>query len=220
MARGNGIPVRLDSAEAEIVEALHKKHQVPKSVMMRRAVRLFLDAVKRDGLEKVLAATSEPATAESKVAEESGSYKVTSGQQKPTKRKVATLAVRTIYRDISLGDAPAGMPCPGGFRPEAWEETVKIEAKKFPSAAFALRVRGESMTGIGINDGDILIFANAEQQEPRAGDVVAAHIDGEVTIKTLIKTNGMITLRAENPAYPNPLITSSSAVQGVMIGKL
>ena len=65
MARGNGIPVRLESAEAEIVEALHKKHQVPKSVMMRRAVRLFLDAVKQDGLDIVLAATSEPAVSRS-----------------------------------------------------------------------------------------------------------------------------------------------------------
>lgn len=116
---------------------------------------------------------------------------------------------------IPISDAFVGLLSIGELR-----DTIQVDARSHPDEAFALRVHGEFMTGIGINDDDILIFANAEQQEPRTGNVVPAHINGEVTIKTLIKTNGMITLRAENPAYPNPLVTRSSAVQGVMIGKL
>lgn len=152
-------------------------------------------------------------------AENPGTYTAT--PRKPTKRKVSTLAAsRTIYRDIFLGDAPAGTPCIGEFRPSSWEETIKVDVQKFPHASFALRVRGDSMGGRKIKDGDILIFALPDQQEPEAGDVVAACIDGDVTIKTLVKRNGKTTLKAENPAYPDPVVTQNSAVQGVMVGKL
>ncbi len=152
------------------------------------------------------------------VAEEGKTYKA-KPKKKPAKRKVASAAVGTIYRDVFLGDAPAGSPCMGEFRPESWEERVRVNVTKFPLVAFALRVRGHSMTGRKIKDGDILIFALPDQREPAAGDVVAACIDGEVTIKTLVKTNGKSTLRSENPDYPNPTVTKNSAVQGVMLGK-
>ena len=121
---------------------------------------------------------------------------------------------------MPLGDGPAGLPCPGEFRPESWEETVQVNVKKYPRAAFALRVHGESMIGVGIKNGDILLFAVPDADENLVGKVVAAHIDGEVTIKTLVKRNGKTTLRAENPAYPNLKVTKNSAVQGVMLGKL
>ncbi len=221
---GDAIPTKFPEELEAMIKDLEAHSRLPRSTVIRRCVRFAMDEVQRRGDADWLLYDEKPPIGflmgKTAALGQSGEHKATASRKNATKRKVSVPAARTIYRDLFLGDAPAGMPCPGAFRPDAWEETIRVETKKFPSAAFALRVRGESMTGIGINDGDILIFANAEQQEPRAGDVVAAHIDGEVTIKTLIKTNGMITLRAENPAYPNPLITSSSAVQGVMIGKL
>ncbi len=96
---------------------------------------------------------------------------------------------------------------------------MRVNVTEFPQAAFALRVRGDSMTGRKIKNGEILIFALPDKREPVAGDVVAACIDGEVTIKTLVKTNGKSTLKSENPAYPAPHVTKNSAIQGVMLGK-
>lgn len=137
----------------------------------------------------------------------------------PAKKKVAS-APRTIFRDIALGDAPAGLPCVGEFRPEAWGETHRIKVAEYPLAAFALRVLGHSMTGRGISDGDILVFAVPDDHEPIAGDVVAVCIDGEVTIKTLVRRNGKTTLKAENPDYPDPVFTENSAIQGVRLQKV
>ncbi len=100
------------------------------------------------------------------------------------------------------------------------QDTIQIDAKSHPDVAFALRVRGESMVGAGINDGDTLLFASPTTREPKPGDVVACRIDDEVTIKTFLKQNGKSTLRAANPAYPDPVVTKNSAIQGVMIGRL
>ena len=209
------IKVRLSPSQMAALEKLARNEQSKPATQARLAIHRLLMSAALEYMASHEAASRKPA-----VAEVHDNYGGKTTTKTATKRKVVSSARRTIYRDLYLGDAPAGMPCPGAFRPESWEETVRVETNRFPQAAFALRVRGESMIGIGINDGDILIFASSEQMEPQAGNVVAAHIDGEVTIKTLVKTNGQTTLRAENPKYPNPLVTKSSAVQGVMIGKL
>ena len=76
------------------------------------------------------------------------------------------------------------------------------------------------MTGVGIQSGDILVFAVPAAGEDLSGRVVAAHIEGgEVTIKTFVRRNGKTTLRAENPTHRNPIVTKNSAVQGVLVGK-
>jgi len=56
---------------------------------------------------------------------------------------------------------------------------------KHPAATFFCRVTGESMTGLGIFDGDIIIVDRA--LEPTHGDVVLAAVDGELTCKVLDK---------------------------------
>lgn len=138
-----------------------------------------------------------------------------------TKRKVAALpSTATIFRDVPLGDGPAGVPTLGEFRPASWGDSVRVKIKHYPGAAFALRVHGDSMTGVGIQSGDILVFAVPAAGEDLSGRVVAAHIEGgEVTIKTFVRRNGKTTLRAENPNHRNPIVTKNSAVQGVLVGK-
>jgi repressor LexA len=79
---------------------------------------------------------------------------------------------------------------------------------------FALKVRGESMIGAGINDGDLVVL---ELKEPRHGDVVAALIDGETTLKRYIYAHGRPYLKAENPDFPNLMPLRELVIQGVMV---
>jgi len=79
--------------------------------------------------------------------------------------------------------------------------------------AFALKVRGESMIDAGIFEGDIVVLENGT---PRDGDIVAALIDGETTLKRFIKKRGRGPyLRAENVDYPELYPVSELVVQGI-----
>jgi len=91
-------------------------------------------------------------------------------------------------------------------------ETLRIK----PSArTFGLRVQGDSMLGKNIAAGDIAIIEHGV--EPRSGDVVAALIDGRVTLKTFVMQRGKPYLRAENPRYPNLIQQEELQIQGVMV---
>jgi repressor LexA len=79
--------------------------------------------------------------------------------------------------------------------------------------SFALKVRGDSMVNAGIQDGDNVVV---EQVPPRDGNIVAALIDGEVTLKRFIHRPGRGPfLKAENPAYPQLYPVSDLVIQGV-----
>ena len=79
---------------------------------------------------------------------------------------------------------------------------------------FALKVRGDSMTGAGINDGDLVIL---EHREPAPGAVVAALIDGETTLKRYVHQHGRPYLKAENPLFPDLIPVRELLIQGVMV---
>jgi len=80
---------------------------------------------------------------------------------------------------------------------------------------FALEVRGDSMIGKHIVDGDLVVVEHG--QTPRHGDVVAALIDGESTLKTFLSDKGKPQLRAENPKYPKLIPANELVIQGVMV---
>jgi len=80
---------------------------------------------------------------------------------------------------------------------------------------FALRVRGDSMIGAHIVDGDVVILEDAK--EVHDGDVVAALIDGETTLKRYVVERGRPYLKAENPRYPNLVPARELKIQGVMV---
>ncbi|MBU4261354.1 MAG: translesion error-prone DNA polymerase V autoproteolytic subunit [Proteobacteria bacterium] len=69
-----------------------------------------------------------------------------------------------------------------------------------PAATFFVRVAGDSMIGAGINHDDILIVDRSI--EPVSGRIVIAIVDGELTVKRLIKNGDCCRLVAENPLYP------------------
>jgi repressor LexA len=79
---------------------------------------------------------------------------------------------------------------------------------------FALRVRGDSMIDAHICDGDTVIL---ELREPRKGDIVAALIDGETTLKRYVVERGKPYLHAENPDYPDLIPARELVIQGVMV---
>jgi len=79
---------------------------------------------------------------------------------------------------------------------------------------FALKVRGESMIDAHICDGDTVVM---EFREPRNGDVVAALIDGETTLKRFVVKNGKPYLHAENKNYPDLIPARELIIQGVLV---
>jgi repressor LexA len=84
------------------------------------------------------------------------------------------------------------------------------------SRTFALEVRGDSMEGKHIVEGDVVILEHG--LEARSGDVVAALIDNESTLKTFVRQRGRSYLRSENPAYPDLIPATELVIQGVMVG--
>ena len=114
-----------------------------------------------------------------------------------------------------LGVIPAGLPT---FEEEHSEGGVAVDLSSIglPEGArtFALTVRGDSMIGAHIQEGDVVVL---EYREPRDGDVVAALIDGETTLKRFVLDNGRPFLKAENPAYPDLIPAMELIVQGVMV---
>jgi repressor LexA len=80
---------------------------------------------------------------------------------------------------------------------------------------FALQVRGDSMIGRHILDGDVVVLEHG--LTPRTGDVVAALIDNESTLKTFVLDRGKPYLQAANPRYPALLPASELVIQGVMV---
>lgn len=115
-----------------------------------------------------------------------------------------------VYGSIAAG-------YPDGVEPagEIGRLQIDIETAGVRSArrSFALKVRGESMVDAGIFDGDIVII---EQSPARDGDIVAALIDGETTLKRFINRPGRAPyLKAENKSYPQLHPVSELVIQGV-----
>ena len=69
-----------------------------------------------------------------------------------------------------------------------------------PSSTFFLRVSGDSMTGSGIHDGDLLVVDRS--LDPKPGRVVVAVLDGAFTLKRLMRDQHGLHLEAAHPDYP------------------
>ena len=80
---------------------------------------------------------------------------------------------------------------------------------------FALKVKGDSMTGAGIFDGDIVFIK--KQSEAANGDIVAAIINDEATVKRFSKSAAGVKLTAENPKY-EPIVSKNIKIAGKVVG--
>jgi repressor LexA len=122
-----------------------------------------------------------------------------------------------------VADIPVYGSIPAGFA-EAREQKaggcVSVDIKtigfKPTQNTFALRVKGESMVGKAICDGDLVILEHGP--DPYNGQVVAALIDGASTLKTFVVKNGKPYLKAENPKFPDLIPVGELMIQGVFKG--
>ena len=109
-----------------------------------------------------------------------------------------------------IGSVAAGKPL---FAEENFDRYLRIPAEFLNKKGnyFALKVQGDSMTGAGIQNGDIAIVF--QQQTAQNGEIVVATVDDAVTLKKFYKEKNRIKLQAENPAYP-PLYSQNVKVLG------
>ena len=73
------------------------------------------------------------------------------------------------------------------------------------------------MVGAGILNGDVVVL---ESREAKEGDIVAALIDGESTLKRLVREGTQFFLKAENPEYPDLHPIEALQSQGVAVSVL
>ena len=114
-----------------------------------------------------------------------------------------------------FGTIPAGPP---QERTQAAKGCVSIDIGtlnfKPTPRTFALEVRGDSMVGKHVVDGDLVVLEHGAT--PKPGDVVAALIDGECTLKTFLLRGTKPYLKAENPKYPDLIPAHELVIQGVL----
>lgn len=122
-------------------------------------------------------------------------------------------ALPSFVRVPLLGFIPAGHPVDVE---QQTDRCISVDADmlKLPKNArtFAVRVKGDSMINAGIHDGDYVIL---EHRPAVDGDIVAAAIDGEMTLKRLVTKGGKPYLKAENPAFKNLIPAYELLIEGV-----
>jgi len=104
----------------------------------------------------------------------------------------------TMARPLFLSKVPAGFPSPAD---DYIEDGLDLNEHliKHKAATFFVRVSGDSMTGAGIHDGDLLIVDRALEAQDKS--VVIAVVNGEFTVKRIKKNNGRVWLMPENENF-------------------
>jgi len=114
-----------------------------------------------------------------------------------------------------VGRVAAGLPILAQENIDGW---VTVDEAPASSTLFALRIQGDSMTGAGILDGDLVVVR--QQSDADDGDIVVALVaDEDATVKKIERRGGMVHLVAMNPAYA-PIVVSGDQVQvqGKVVG--
>jgi repressor LexA len=136
--------------------------------------------------------------------------------------------VRSFLRD-GPGEAPAGdsvpVPVVGDIAAGApitaeqhADDTLSLPRELVGrGTVFALRVRGDSMIEAAICDGDTVVVR--QQPEAHSGQIVAAMIDGEATVKVYRRRGGHVLLEPRNPAY-DVIDGDRAVVLGIVVSVL
>jgi len=128
----------------------------------------------------------EALVAEGRLGKEPGRAR---GYRLPTGPRPATLVPL-------LGRVPAGPLATAVEDPEGY---IAVQVKGHTRDLFALRVRGDSMIGAAILEGDIVVVRR--QPSADSGDIVVALVGDEATVKRLRLRGGHVELCPENPAF-------------------
>lgn len=115
------------------------------------------------------------------------------------------------------GSIPAGFADEREQEPDSFVSVDAAEMGFKPSRnIFALRVKGDSMIGRHICDGDVVVLEHG--RDPRNGEIVAALIDRKTTLKTFVQKGGRKYLKAENPKYPDLIPSEELVIHGIFKG--
>ena len=194
-------PVKLSEKQLEIFEYLQdftRKHGFPPSV------REIGEAV---GLRS-------PSTvhAHLKALDRAG-YITRDGHKMRAIRMAGSEPAEGNWRSIPiLGQVTAGMPI---LAVEDIEGYLPFDTGHSSGEFFALRVRGDSMIGAGILDGDIIVIRRQDSAEHR--EIVVALLGEEATVKRLYHQDGEVWLLPENNAY-SPIPAEKAQILGKVVG--
>ena len=119
-----------------------------------------------------------------------------------------------------VGWIPAGNPA---FALECQEDVLPLPRRLFLGRnLFALRVKGDSMTGAGIFDGDLAVLS--AEKDWNDGVIASVVLYEEATLKRVFLAPQGVRLHAENPAYADRVISENSLfscrVAGVLVGTI
>lgn len=118
-----------------------------------------------------------------------------------------------MYSEVSI--IPVCGYVSAGLLDDAEEQPLGYVTVPLPHTGgdlFGLVVRGDSMKGIGIQDGQVVLLRRQPTFED--GDVVVVLIDGKATLKRIYRHNGGYLLEAENPDYPVLSVTRDAVWYG------
>lgn len=127
-------------------------------------------------------------------------------------RTITTSTKRQLDIPLYLSRVAAGFPSPGD---DFADGTLDLnDLVKHPSATFLVRVNGDSMTGAGIDDGDLLIVDRS--RDPKHGHIVIAVTHGEMTVKRLERRGQRWWLIPANEAFPPIALPEDGEIWGVV----
>ena len=108
-----------------------------------------------------------------------------------------------LYLDVCTWKVPAGFPSPAADHTQERVDLNK-ELIRNKDATYLFRVKGDSMTGAGIYEGDTLVVDRSVT--PKHNHIVLALLNNEFSVKRLYRRGGVVKLVAENNIYPVRLI--------------
>jgi repressor LexA len=113
-----------------------------------------------------------------------------------------------VYENISCGNGCLALETPTAYEatPKEWLNSGDY---------FYIRAKGDSMTGVRIHEGDLLLIR--QQPVVEDGEIAAVIIDGKAMLKRVYYRDGKLILQSENPNYPPEIVTEGDVR---IIGKL
>ena len=130
----------------------------------------------------------------------------------PLKKRTIKLPGSTSKAIPLLGTVTAGIPITAIQEVEEYIPVNNLSGSA--EDYFALHVRGTSMIGAGIMDGDIAIVRRTPVADN--GDIVVAMIDDEATVKRFYRESDHVRLQPENPAF-EPILTTEVVILGKVV---
>ncbi len=125
-------------------------------------------------------------------------------------------AERFFSRTLAPSTIPAGVPAEQFEEAEGEGFVIDQYLVEHPSKTVLYTVRGDSMIDAGIQDGDVAVLERTGVA--REGDIVAAYVDGRLTLKKLARISGTFVLVPCNKMYPVIRPEHTLEIYAVLVG--